>query len=77
MRSRPGLAKTVDEGVYHRLLVSRPVFPLGKDIGFLPGDIEEKLNPWMQPIYDNIDFLFGTTGLRKGRRGARARVARS
>lgn len=64
-----GLAKTVDEGVYHRLLVSRPVFPLGKDIGFLPGDIEEKLNPWMQPIYDNIDFLFGATG-NKARRGA-------
>jgi PhoH-like ATPase len=64
-----GLAKTVDEGVYTRLLVSRPVFPLGKDIGFLPGDIEEKLNPWMQPIYDNIDFLFGATGA-KGRRGA-------
>ena len=65
-----GLAKTVDEGVYTRLLVSRPVFPLGKDIGFLPGDIEEKLNPWMQPIYDNIDFLFGATGGGKGRRGA-------
>ncbi len=64
-----GLAKTVDDGVYTRLLVSRPVFPLGKDIGFLPGDIEEKLNPWMQPIYDNIDFLFGQTGA-KGRRGA-------
>ena len=64
-----GLMKTVDDGVYHRLLVSRPVFPLGKDIGFLPGDIEEKLNPWMQPIYDNIDFLFGATGA-KGRRGA-------
>lgn len=64
-----GLAKTVDEGVYHRLLVSRPVFPLGRDIGFLPGDIEEKLNPWMQPIYDNIDFLFGATGSRS-RRGA-------
>ncbi len=64
-----GLAKTVDEGVFHRLLVSRPVFPLGKDIGFLPGSLEEKLNPWMQPIYDNIDFLFGTTGA-KGRRGA-------
>jgi len=64
-----GLSKTVDEGIYHRLLVSRPIFPLGKDIGFLPGDIEEKLNPWMQPIYDNIDFLFGATGA-KGRRGA-------
>lgn len=65
-----GLTKTVDEGVYHRLLVSRPVFPLGKDIGFLPGDIEEKLNPWMQPIYDNIDFLFGNTVGGKNRRGA-------
>ncbi len=64
-----GLAKTVDEGIYHRLLVSRPVFPLGKDIGFLPGTIEEKLNPWMQPIYDNIDFLFGSTANR-ARRGA-------
>jgi PhoH-like ATPase len=64
-----GLAKTVDEGVYHRVLISRPVFPLGKDIGFLPGDIEDKLNPWMQPIYDNIDFLFGATG-SKARRGA-------
>jgi PhoH-like ATPase len=68
-----GLSKTVDEGVYQRLLVSRPVFPLGKDIGFLPGDIEEKLNPWMQPIYDNIDFLFGATAgsnRGSGRRGA-------
>lgn len=64
-----GLSKTVDEGVYHRLLVSRPVFPLGKDIGFLPGTVEEKLNPWMQPIYDNIDFLFGHTANRQ-RRGA-------
>jgi len=40
-------------------VVSRPVFPLGKDIGFLPGDIEEKLRPWMQPIRDNLDFLMG------------------
>jgi PhoH-like ATPase len=62
-----GLVKTVDDSVYHRLLVSRPVFPLGKDIGFLPGTIEEKLNPWMQPIYDNIDFLFGATQSRNKR----------
>lgn len=64
-----GLVKTVDEGVFQRLLVSRPVFPLGKDIGFLPGSVEEKLNPWMQPIYDNIDFLFGATGQKGARRG--------
>jgi len=37
--------------------VSRPVFPMGKDIGFLPGDIEEKLAPWMQPIFDNVELL--------------------
>ncbi|HEX9100585.1 MAG TPA: PhoH family protein [Polyangia bacterium] len=54
-----GLQKCVEEGVYQKLLVSRPIFPLGKDIGFLPGDIEEKLNPWMQPIYDNVELLLG------------------
>jgi PhoH-like ATPase len=54
-----GLQKVVEESVFHKLLVSRPVYPLGRDIGFLPGDIEEKLNPWMQPIYDNVEFLLG------------------
>jgi PhoH-like ATPase len=54
-----GLQKVVEESTYHKLLVSRPVYPLGRDIGFLPGDIEEKLNPWMQPIYDNVEFLLG------------------
>lgn len=52
-----GLHKTAEENVYHRLLVSRPVFPMGKDLGFLPGDIEEKLTPWMQPIFDNVELL--------------------
>lgn len=52
-----GLHKTAEENVYNRLLVSRPVFPLGKDLGFLPGDIEEKLTPWMQPIFDNVELL--------------------
>jgi PhoH-like ATPase len=52
-----GLQKTIDEAKYQKLLVSRPVFPLGKDIGYLPGEIEEKLNPWMQPIFDNIDYI--------------------
>jgi PhoH-like ATPase len=52
-----GLAKTTDEFVYRRVLVSRPVFPMGKDLGFLPGDINEKLAPYMQPIYDNIEVL--------------------
>ncbi|MFK8138626.1 MAG: PhoH family protein [Bdellovibrionales bacterium] len=54
-----GLMKSLDEGKYSRLLVSRPIFPMGKDIGYLPGDVNEKLNPWMQPIFDNVDFLMG------------------
>jgi PhoH-like ATPase len=52
-----GLHKTTEEGNYQKLLVSRPIFPLGRDIGYLPGDIEQKLNPWMQPIFDNVEFL--------------------
>jgi PhoH-like ATPase len=52
-----GLQKTTEETVYQKLLVSRPVFPLGRDIGYLPGDVEQKLNPWMQPIFDNVEFL--------------------
>lgn len=62
-----GLAKTTEENVYQRLLVSRPIFPLGKDIGYLPGDVEEKLNPWMQPIFDNVEFLMGLTQKDKRR----------
>lgn len=55
-----GLQQTAEEHSFQKLLVSRPVFPLGKDIGFLPGDVEEKLNPWMQPIFDNVEFLMGS-----------------
>lgn len=53
------LQQVLAENKYKRLLVSRPVQPMGKDIGFLPGSIEEKLSPWMQPIYDNLEFLLG------------------
>jgi len=55
-----GLLKTADEGAYNRLLVSRPVFPMGRDLGFLPGDVEEKLSPWMQPIFDNVELLLSS-----------------
>jgi PhoH-like ATPase len=51
------LYKTVDENVYNHVLVSRPTLPMGKDIGFLPGTVEEKLAPWMYPIADNVDLL--------------------
>ena len=62
-----GLHKTLDEGRFQRLLVSRPIFPMGRDIGYLPGDIEQKLNPWMQPIFDNVEFLMGADKKAAGR----------
>jgi len=52
-----GLDQVVEKNNYSRLIVSRPVFPLGKDIGYLPGTKEEKFNPWMQPIFDNMEIL--------------------
>lgn len=55
-----GLLKVEDEHKYKKLLIARPVVPMGKDIGFLPGEKEEKLRPWMQPIYDNLEYLFDT-----------------
>ncbi|MDQ0162812.1 PhoH family protein [Bacillus alveayuensis] len=55
-----GLMQTEDIGEYKKLLVARPIVPIGKDIGFLPGEKEEKLRPWMQPIYDNLEYLFNT-----------------
>ena len=63
-----GLVKTTDEDQYQKLLVSRPIFPMGRDIGYLPGDLDEKLNPWMQPIFDNLELLLGgsTSGRKKG-----------
>jgi PhoH-like ATPase len=55
-----GLHMVADERIYNRLLISRPVVPMGRDLGFLPGDINEKLTPWMQPLYDNFDLILGT-----------------
>lgn len=45
---------------YTRILISRPIQPMGRDLGYLPGDIEDKLKPWLQPIYDNLDLLLGS-----------------
>jgi PhoH-like ATPase len=52
-----GLEQVLGRATYRHLLISRPTFPMGKDIGYLPGSVEEKLNPWMQPIYDNLALL--------------------
>lgn len=52
-----GLDQVIHKDLYQKLLVSRPVVPLGPDLGFLPGDLQEKLHTWMQPIYDNVDVI--------------------
>jgi len=52
-----GLHKVLEENVFTRVLVSRPVIPMGKDIGFLPGSKEEKLSSWMQPLFDNLEYI--------------------
>jgi PhoH-like ATPase len=64
-----GLRRVAEDGAFARLLVSRPVMPMGRDIGYLPGDVEEKLTPWMQPVYDNLEFLMVAGGKRRGLRG--------
>lgn len=53
-----GLEKVIEKRLYKRLLIIRPVVPMGDDLGYLPGTKEEKLRPWMQPIYDNLEYLF-------------------
>jgi PhoH-like ATPase len=51
------LESVLHDKKYKKILVSRPIVPMGKDIGFLPGDKDEKLFNWMQPIFDNLDYL--------------------
>lgn len=52
-----GLEQVIEEEAYKRLFVARPIMPMGQDIGYLPGDEKQKLRPWVQPIYDNFEFL--------------------
>lgn len=52
-----GLHQVLIEDIYEKILVARPVVPLGPDIGYLPGDIQEKLHSWMKPIFDNMEFI--------------------
>ena len=61
-----GLSMTCDHGLYRKVMVARPVIPMGKDIGYLPGTMEEKLSPWMQPIFDNLEVLIPGNGKAKG-----------
>ena len=54
-----GLQQILDANIYKKLIVSRPVQPMGRDIGFLPGTLEEKMAPWVAPVKDNLEFLMG------------------
>ena len=65
-----GLYGVTDNPKYDKLMVSRPVMPLGKDVGFLPGTVEEKLSPYMAPIYDNLDVLLNDGKKKKGSKSA-------
>lgn len=67
------LNQTLEKNIYERILISRPIVPLGNDIGYLPGDKDDKLDVWMQPIYDNLEFLFHTAG-KRGEASARKQI---
>lgn len=57
-----GLQRVVHEKAFDQMLVGRPIMPLGRDIGYLPGTKEEKLTSWMEPIFDNLRFLLAGRG---------------
>ncbi len=57
MAMAAGLKRTVLDREFRRLIVARPTISMGKELGFLPGTLEEKLNPWMQPIHDALELL--------------------
>lgn len=59
-----GLDQVLIKNEYTKILVTRPIIPLGPDIGYLPGDIQEKLLSWMQPVYDNMDFIAHALGAK-------------
>lgn len=52
-----GIESVVEKRQYDKLVVTRPIVPMGSDIGYLPGSKEDKIDPWMKPIYDNLCYL--------------------
>jgi PhoH-like ATPase len=54
-----------EKGKYEQIMVARPIVPMGNDIGYLPGEIEDKIRPWMQPVFDNLDVIVKTPNERK------------
>lgn len=53
-----GLQKVINDRIYRKFLITRPVIALGADIGYLPGEVQEKLRYWMQPVYDNLEYIY-------------------
>ncbi|MGF1632460.1 MAG: PhoH family protein [Phycisphaerae bacterium] len=66
-----GMSQMLNDNIYQKLLAARPIMPLGRDIGYLPGDKDEKLQAWMQPIFDNLGYLLGSRLHDDGRDAAR------
>jgi len=56
-----GLKMVLDDKEYTRVLVSRPIIPMGKDLGYLPGAKKDKMSHWMQPLYDNLEYIIGSS----------------
>ena len=69
-----GLEKTVVQKRYDRMLVTRPIMPFGKDIGYLPGAKEEKLTNWMLPIFDNLTYLLLKTNSGEHKHTVREKI---
>jgi PhoH-like ATPase len=69
-----GLEKIVNQKRYDRLLVTRPIMPFGKDIGYLPGAKEEKLANWMLPIFDNLTYLMLKTNSGEHKNTVREKI---
>jgi PhoH-like ATPase len=58
-----GISQLIDTNMYKKLIMTRPVQPMGRDIGFLPGDIDDKMRPWMAPLQDNLELIFSHKGM--------------
>jgi len=65
------LEQVLEKGMYNRLTVARPIVPFQQDVGFLPGDLNEKLAPWLLPISDNLDFLFSFSEQPKNKKSGK------
>ncbi len=57
-----GISQLLDSHTYKKLIMTRPIQPLGHAMGFLPGDIDDKMRPWMAPLQDNLELLFSEKG---------------